>query len=237
MEVSFCFPKSDFSSGMFEFPILRESLGKFELTIFTIGSVALYPVIGAITIIAEIYLSLNSLYHSLKVKKHKKPIPTHSTPLVILRDKRIAKLESRENDIPRQVKEMIFSLKKELLENYERIKETDFDAAITKGKLQRRLTPLILYNKIIGEKESYTTDISETLSKRHAFAKLRHQIAIKVNMHYMKNLSKILIPVIGLYWLLKSKETTREFFEKNSNKTLIIEYNKMMQETSWLKPY
>lgn len=237
MQVLTSFPKSSVSSGMLQFPVSSELLGRFELTIYTIGALALYPIIALIAIISQIYLALNSLHHSLKIKKHAKPIPIEDERLEILRDERILKLDGRLSRIPLSVKDLTPSEKEALIKNYEAVKPTDYTEAMLKGNLKRAVAPIILYNRLMNEKAAYETSISEALIKRHTFAKLRHQVAIKVNMHYLKNLCKILIPVIGFLWLLKSKETTEVFFKKAPNKALVDQYNQMIRETTWLKPF
>jgi hypothetical protein len=236
MDALSCFPKSNFLTGTLEFSINKEKLGWFETSVLSVGGLALYPAIAAIAIISQIYLALNSLYHHLKINKHSKKTPHSETILIAFRNHRLKKLEARETSIPESVREMMSSDVEALKSEYEELQPDSFYESLAKGKLERKLSPIVLLDRIQAEKNAYS-DISSTLKKRHEFAKLRHRFAIQVNIHYIKNLCKILLPGIGLYWLASSKETTREYFNKSSNLQLVEKYNEMLRETPWLKPY
>jgi hypothetical protein len=239
MDVLSCFPESDIFTGNLKFPVSLDSFGRFETSAYLIGGLVLFPAIAAIATISQIFLGLNSLNHHRKINKHSIPLPTSHVTLRVIRKKRLEKLKARQAKIPEDVRNMTSSYGEELKDKYQQLQPTNLRESLAKDSLGRRLLKMheLLQNQ--DESLAYTdiANISLTLEKRHEFAKLRHRIAIEVNMHYMKNLCKILLPGIGLYWLASSKETTKERFMKGSNLELVNKYNQMIRETPWLKRY
>jgi hypothetical protein len=106
------------------------------------------------------------------------------------------------------------------------------------GTLEKTIRKISEYDRTCQEIAAFnkatTRQSKYLLTERYKFAKIRCELAKKVDIHYIKTMVKCQLPVIGVYAVLEDQATTKDVLERS---LLVDKYNNFIYRLTWLKPY